>query len=62
MQAGIFLLFCLLLNTIWEINTINETDEDIKTAEPEIEDSKNKKIKGKMLFQLIVGLSLLSLG
>ena len=61
-QAGIFLLFCLLLNTIWEINTINETDEDIKTAEPEIEDSKNKKIKGKMLFQLIVGLSLLSLG
>ena len=38
-QAGIFLIFCLTLNTIWEINTIKENEEDTKKAEPEIEES-----------------------
>ena len=27
LQAGVFLIFCLILNTIWEINTINEKGE-----------------------------------
>ena len=38
LQAGVFLIFCLILNTIWEINTINEKGEETKDAEPEIED------------------------
>ena len=38
-QAGIFLIFCLTLNTIWEINTIKENKEDTKNAEPAIEES-----------------------
>ena len=61
-QAGVFLLFCLILNTIWEINTINEVDEDIKTAEPEITDSHRYKSQVKMISQLILGITLLSLG
>ena len=61
-QAGVFLLFCLILNTIWEINTINEVDEDIKTAEPEITDSHRYKSQVKMVSQLILGITLLSLG
>ena len=44
LQAGIFLIFCLILNTIWEINTINEKEEDTKDAEPEIEEFKKSKI------------------
>ena len=38
LQAGVFLIFCLILNTIWEINTINEKGEETKDAEPEIEE------------------------
>ncbi len=62
-QAGIFLIFCLTLNTIWEINTINENDEDIKRAEPEIEESQGIE-RGKLdiLLKLIFGIILLSLG
>ena len=60
-QAGIFLLLCLTINTIWEINTINEIDEDIKTAEPVIEDS-HKKNEFQMFFQLILGIALLGFG
>ena len=63
LQAGIFLILCLFLNTIWEINTINENEEDTKNAEPEIEESNdNKKGKLNILLKLILGIFLLSLG
>ena len=62
-QAGIFLIFCLVLNTIWEINTINEKEEDTKDAEPEIEEFKvNYKGKLNILLKLILGIFLLSFG
>ncbi len=61
-QAGIFLLFCLIINTIWEINTINEKDEDIKTAEPEINDALLNKNKKDIFLKLIFGILLLSFG
>ena len=62
-QAGIFLLFCLTLNTIWEINTIKENEEDTKNAEPEIEKHKGtEKGKLKIIFKLIFGILLLSFG
>ena len=62
-QAGIFLLFCLILNTIWEINTINEKDEDTKNAEPEIgEYNTENRDKLSILFKLISGIFLLSFG
>lgn len=61
-QAGIFLIFCLTLNTIWEINTINEKDEDIKTAEPEINDSLSKNNKFIIFGKLFIGILLLSFG
>ena len=62
-QAGIFLIFCLVLNTIWEINTINEKGDDTKDAEPEIEEL-NDNYKGKLdiLLKLILGIFLLSFG
>ena len=62
-QAGIFLIFCLILNTIWEINTINEKEEDTKNAEPEIENVKTKD-KGNLniFLKLIFGIFLLSIG
>ncbi len=62
-QAGIFLIFCLILNTIWEINTINEKEEDTKNAEPEI-DEFNDNNKGQLiiLLNLILGIFLLSFG
>ena len=61
-QAGIFLIFCLVLNTIWEINTINENDEDIKTAEPEIEKNEGKMGPINLFLKLFFGILLLSLG
>ncbi len=62
-QAGIFLIFCLVLNTIWEINTINEKEEDTKNAEPEIEEiNDNNQGKLNILLKLIVGIFLLSFG
>ena len=61
-QAGIFLIFCLILNTIWEINTINEKDEDIKIAEPEINDSLSKKNKFNIFGKLLIGILLLGFG
>ena len=62
-QAGIFLLFCLVLNTIWEINTIKENEDDTKNAEPQIEESQiNKKTKFNIIFKLIAGILLLSIG
>ena len=61
-QAGIFLLFCLLINTIWEINTINEKDEDIKTAEPEINDSSLSNNLINTITKLVFGIFLLSFG
>ena len=62
-QAGIFLIFCLILNTIWEINTINEKDEDTKKAEPEIVDVIDKdKSTINILLRLIFGIFLLSIG
>ena len=62
-QAGIFLLFCLTVNTIWEINTIKENEEDTKNAEPEIEEPEGiNKGKIKILFKLISGIILLSFG
>ncbi len=62
-QAGIFLIFCLVLNTIWEINTINEKGDDTKDAEPEIEEL-NENYKGKLniVLKLILGIFLLSFG
>ncbi len=61
-QAGIFLLFCLLLNTIWEINTINEKDDDIKTAEPEINDFPLSNNLVSTITKLVFGMILLSFG
>ncbi len=61
-QAGIFLLFCLLVNTVWEIISINENDEDVKTAEPEIDDKSQYKGKINMLIKLLLGIFLLSFG
>ena len=61
-QAGIFLLICLLLNTIWEINTINEKDDDIKTAEPEINDYSLSNNLINTIAKLVFGLTLLSFG
>jgi len=62
LQAGIFLIFCLVLNTIWEINTINEKEEDTKDAEPEIEEFKDNKGNLNILLRLILGIFLLSFG
>jgi len=62
LQAGIFLIFCLVLNTIWEINTINEKEKDTKDAEPEIEEFSNNKGKLNILLKLILGIFLLSFG
>ena len=61
-QAGIFLLLCLFINTIWEINTINEKDEDIKTAEPEINDSLLNINILNILSKLFFGILLLGIG
>ena len=61
-QAGIFLLFCLILNTIWEINTINEKEEDTKTAEPEIETYKLSKGWVNLFLKLLIGIIFLSFG
>tara|TARA_B100000965_G_scaffold178063_1_gene148580 strand:+ start:1340 stop:2416 length:1077 start_codon:yes stop_codon:yes gene_type:complete len=61
-QAGIFLLFCLLVNTVWEIITINEKDEDIKTAEPEIDDKSLNKGRIYIFSKLFFGIILLSFG
>ena len=61
-QAGIFLLLCLFINTIWEINTINEKDEDIKTAEPEINDSLLNRNITNILIKLFFGILLLGIG
>tara|TARA_Y100001970_G_scaffold22656_1_gene26271 strand:- start:703 stop:1776 length:1074 start_codon:yes stop_codon:yes gene_type:complete len=60
-QAGIFLIFCLILNTIWEINTINEKEEDTKKAEPEIGDY-NDKGAINISLKFIFGIFLLSFG
>ena len=62
-QAGVFLIFCLILNTVWEINTINEKEEDTKNAEPDIGEL-NVDNKGTLntLIKLIVGIALLSFG
>ena len=62
-QAGIFLIFCLTLNTIWEINTIKENEEDTKKAEPEIEESPDiERGKFNIILKLISGIFLLSFG
>tara|TARA_Y100001978_G_scaffold200790_1_gene217782 strand:- start:14078 stop:15160 length:1083 start_codon:yes stop_codon:yes gene_type:complete len=61
-QSGVFLLLCLILNTIWEINTINEKEEDTRTAEPEINDYLPNKNLVNIFFKLIIGISLLSYG
>ena len=61
-QAGIFLLFCLLVNTFWEIITINEKDEDFKTAEPEIDDKTLNKGNINIISKLLFGIFLLSFG
>ena len=61
-QSGIFLLFCLLINTIWEINTINEKDDDIKTAEPEINDFYLSNNLVSTITKLVFGIILLSFG
>ncbi len=62
-QAGIFLILCFVLNTIWEINTINEKEEDTKDAEPDIEEFKeNYEGKLNILMKLILGILLLSFG
>ena len=62
-QAGIFLIFCLIINTIWEINTINKKEEDTINAEPEIEELKdNSKERLYILLKLISGIFLLSFG
>ena len=62
-QAGIFLIFCLTLNTIWEINTIKENKEDAKNAEPAIEESQfNDNSNLNIILKLICGILLLSFG
>ena len=61
-QAGIFLLFCLIINTFWEIITINEKDEDFKTAEPEIDDKSQYERKINILLKLLLGILSLSTG
>ncbi len=62
-QAGIFLIFCLTLNTIWEINTMKENVEETKNAEPEIEESQVlERSNLNIIFNLIFGVLLLSFG
>ena len=62
-QAGIFLIFCLIINSIWEINTINEKEEDTKNAEPEIIDESPQNLnKWNISIKLIFGILLLSFG
>ena len=62
-QAGIFLIFCLTLNTIWEINTISEKDTDTINAEPEIKESQGiNKSRINIIFKLVFGILLLSFG
>ena len=62
-QSGVFLIFCLILNTIWEIITINEKEEDTKNAEPEIEIfNEDNNDKFNILIKLILGILLLSFG
>ena len=61
-QAGIFLLFCLLINTMWEINTIKEKDDDIKTAEPEINDFSFSNNLVSTITKLVFGIILLGFG
>jgi len=62
LQAGIFLIFCLVLNTIWEINTIKEKEKDTKDAEPEIEEFNDNKGGINISFKLILGIFLLGFG
>ena len=62
-QAGIFLIFCLTLNTIWEINTISEKDTDTINAEPEIKESQGiNESRINIIFKLVFGILLLSFG
>ncbi len=61
-QSGIFLIFSLILNSIWEINTIKEKDEDIQIAEPEIKDFSLNKNLVNTIYQLFIGLFLLGFG
>ena len=62
-QGGIFLIFCLVINSIWEINTINEKEEDTKNAEPEIIDESPQNLnKWNISIKLIFGILLLSFG
>ena len=61
-QSGIFLLLCLIINTIWEINTINEKDEELKNAEPEINDYLFNKNLINTLGKLFIGIFLLGFG
>tara|TARA_B100000945_G_scaffold57272_1_gene42320 strand:- start:783 stop:1859 length:1077 start_codon:yes stop_codon:yes gene_type:complete len=61
-QSGVFLLFCLLINTIWEINTISEKDADIQTAEPEIKEYSLSKNYFVTISKLFFGIFLLSIG
>ena len=62
-QAGIFLIFCLTLNTIWEINTIKENKEETKNAEPEIKESLgNENSNVNIILKLVSGILLLSFG
>tara|TARA_Y100001978_G_C23607411_1_gene391829 strand:- start:248 stop:994 length:747 start_codon:yes stop_codon:yes gene_type:complete len=61
-QAGIFLFFCLLVNTVWEIITVNEKDDDFKTAEPEINNENINERKINIIFKLFLGIFLLGFG
>lgn len=61
-QSGIFLLLCLIINTIWEINTINDKDEEFKNAEPDIDNYSFNKNFPSIIAKLVIGVLLLGFG
>ena len=61
-QAGIALLIALIINTLWEIRTVQEEPESTKDAEPEINYELISYSFRKAIFKLLIGIFLLSLG
>ncbi len=61
-QAGVALLIALAINTIWEIRTAREQPQEIKEAEPNIQESIKSKSWIKAIGKIFSGIILLSFG